>query len=605
MAAPQKDAAAPRAIVKRWRRRCADEKTTADELLDLAVAALVGDDGGDAAALEAVLAACRAAGLGDGGDVAKLSARLDDLKARRDATDAMDAARESRNPLTLQYAIGKAKAAGVGGSAVREAEALLVALKRSEEAEAKKEERRKDCLAALNGAVVKRDAAALDGRAAQGEPGAKDLALELLRLAASATRSGDDALALALAAGATQLVAALVARGAACPRRRRARRRGAPRGVGRPRRQGVLRRGARRAARRAAEAEAAPSTSSVDVAALGGDARAFWRLRRAPKCRGSTPLHAAAAAGAAPDVLAALLGSAWLAARQPGRPTPAWSRLAAVDGGGRSPLGCALAAGHKGAALWLLGRLEACAPPKPPERAAPRRRRALARARLRPLLPRAGDADPQARRGRGAGLAARRVHGPRRRGARGARGRRARAAARRPPSSAAAARQRLASGAVAGLWAASAPPLLAADRARGALTALGVAASAFGTAPPPFLRSRQALEAAVPLSALPTLKALGVVEAGAVAATLALCHLPPADADDAEEARGDDESASAKKSQRPRRAGGTRNLPPDFDVIYRCDIRSCFESSTSANNWSRIGHIAREFRSSGPGSPVA
>ncbi|KAH8062087.1 hypothetical protein JL720_13292 [Aureococcus anophagefferens] len=115
-----------------------------------------------AAALEAVLAACRAAGLGDGGDVAKLSARLDDLKARRDATDAMDAARESRNPLTLQYAIGKAKAAGVGGSAVREAEALLVALKRSEEAEAKKEERRKDCLAALNGAVVKRDAAALD-----------------------------------------------------------------------------------------------------------------------------------------------------------------------------------------------------------------------------------------------------------------------------------------------------------------------------------------------------------------------------------------------------------------------------------------------------------
>ncbi|KAH8071421.1 hypothetical protein JL721_4399 [Aureococcus anophagefferens] len=94
-----------------------------------------------------------------------------DAAAKGDSVEAIDAAleaaavagaaRESRNPLALQCAIGKAKAAGVGGSAVREAEALLVALKRSEEAEAK-EERRKDCLAALNGAVVKRDAAALD-----------------------------------------------------------------------------------------------------------------------------------------------------------------------------------------------------------------------------------------------------------------------------------------------------------------------------------------------------------------------------------------------------------------------------------------------------------
>ena len=95
MAAPH-DAAAPRAIVKRWRRRCADEKTTADELLDLAVAALVGDDGGDASALRRrgagdaaaarlLRAAARKLGLGGGAgylrSVAWAVADLDPFRA--------------------------------------------------------------------------------------------------------------------------------------------------------------------------------------------------------------------------------------------------------------------------------------------------------------------------------------------------------------------------------------------------------------------------------------------------------------------------------------------------------------------------------------------
>ena len=65
--------------------------------------------------------------------------------------------------MTLQFAITRAKAAAVDGAQVREAEALLVALKRAEEAESKKAERRSETAAALSAAVLKRDAAALDG----------------------------------------------------------------------------------------------------------------------------------------------------------------------------------------------------------------------------------------------------------------------------------------------------------------------------------------------------------------------------------------------------------------------------------------------------------
>ena len=81
--------------------------------------------------------------------------------------------------------------------------------------------------------------------------------------------------------------------------------------------------------------------TAVKLAQLAADCRLFWRLRRAPRPRVATSLHAACAAGASSKALDLILK---------GRE----DALTARDADGRTPLGVALAAGQKSAAAWCL-----------------------------------------------------------------------------------------------------------------------------------------------------------------------------------------------------------------------------------------------------------
>jgi len=87
--------------------------------------------------------------------------------------------------------------------------------------------------------------------------------------------------------------------------------------------------------------------SAVKLSALAADCRLFWRLRRAPRPRVATGLHAACAACASVQALDLIL-------RGSGTEEGALACLSARDAHGRTPLGVALYHGQKAAAAWCL-----------------------------------------------------------------------------------------------------------------------------------------------------------------------------------------------------------------------------------------------------------
>ena len=120
----------------------------------------------DADSLTLTLAQCVEAGLDDS-ELVALRAALTAAVKRDDAARALEAARDSRNPMTLAFAVKTAKVAGVAASTIAEAETLLSALKRAHEAEEKKQERVQDVERKLQAAVASRDASDVDGPASE------------------------------------------------------------------------------------------------------------------------------------------------------------------------------------------------------------------------------------------------------------------------------------------------------------------------------------------------------------------------------------------------------------------------------------------------------